>query len=163
RLDRGRAVHETWLDPQIPLRLVAGERGQLESLHFSPFALPACEAGQGVIDVRAAGMNFRDVLKALGLYPGEAPDARIFGDEVAGVVTEVGEGVTHVAVGDRVYGLAVFGLSTRTLARGSDVQRMPEGLSFDEAATLPVVFMTAWHALKNVARLRKGECVLVHA
>jgi NADPH:quinone reductase-like Zn-dependent oxidoreductase/NAD(P)-dependent dehydrogenase (short-subunit alcohol dehydrogenase family)/acyl carrier protein/SAM-dependent methyltransferase len=163
RLDRGRAVPEKWLDANVPLRLVAGERGQLESLHFTPFALPPCEAGQVMIDVRAAGMNFRDVLKALGLYPGEAPDARIFGDEVAGIVTAVGQGVTHVRPGDRVFGLAVFGLATRTLARGGDVQRLPDGLSFEEAATLPVVFMTAWHALKNVARLRKGECVLVHA
>jgi NADPH:quinone reductase-like Zn-dependent oxidoreductase/acyl carrier protein len=113
--------------------------------------------------VKAAGMNFRDVLKALGLYPGEAPDARIFGDEIAGIVTAVGEGVTHVSPGDRVFGLAVFGLATQTLARGGDVRRIPGGLSFEEAATLPVVFMTSWHALKNVARLRKGETILVHA
>jgi len=116
-----------------------------------------------LIDVHAAGMNFRDVLKALALYPGEAPDARIFGDEVGGVVKAVGTGVTHLAPGDPVFGLAVFGLATQTLARGGDLCRIPEGLSFEEGATLPVVFMTAWHALKNVARLRAGECVLVHA
>jgi NADPH:quinone reductase-like Zn-dependent oxidoreductase/acyl carrier protein len=62
-----------------------------------------------------------------------------------------------------VFGLAVFGLATRTVARGSDVQRIPKDLSFEEAATLPVVFMTSWHALKNVARLRHGERVLIHA
>jgi NADPH:quinone reductase-like Zn-dependent oxidoreductase len=108
-------------------------------------------------------MNFRDVLKALALYPGEAPDARIFGDEVGGLVRAVGAGVKHVAPGDRVFGLAVFGLATQTLARGSDVRRIPGKLSFEEAATLPVVFMTSWHALRNVAHLRAGECVLVHA
>jgi len=116
-----------------------------------------------MIEAKAAGMNFRDVLKALALYPGDAPDARIFGDEVGGIVTAVGLGVTHVAPGDRVFGLAVFGLATRTVARGSDVQRIPKDLSFEEAATLPVVFMTSWHALKNVARLRQGERVLIHA
>jgi NADPH:quinone reductase-like Zn-dependent oxidoreductase len=108
-------------------------------------------------------MNFRDVLKALALYPGEAPDARTFGDEVSGVVIAVGAGVKHVAPGDRVFGLAVFGLATRTLARGGDVRLIPGKLSFEEAATLPVVFMTSWHALKNVARLRAGERILVHA
>ena len=116
-----------------------------------------------LIDVKAAGMNFRDVLKALALYPGDAPDARIFGDEVGGIVAAVGPGVTHVAPGDRVFGLAVFGLATQTLARAGDVRRIPAGLSFEEAATLPVVFMTSWHALQNVARLRKGERILVHA
>ena len=108
-------------------------------------------------------MNFRDVLKALALYPGEAPDARIFGDEVGGIIAAIGAGVTHVKPGDRVFGLAVFGLATQTVARGSDVRRIPDGLSFEEAATIPVVFMTSWHALNNVARLRKGERVLIHA
>ncbi len=163
RLDRGSAVREEWIDASVPLRLETQERGHLESLRFTPFAVPVCEPGQVLVDVKAAGMNFRDVLKALGLYPGEAPDARIFGDEIAGIVTAVGDGVTHVAPGNRVFGLAVFGLATQTLARGGDVRRLPDGLSFEEAATLPVVFMTSWHALKNVARIRKGDTILVHA
>jgi acyl transferase domain-containing protein/NADPH:quinone reductase-like Zn-dependent oxidoreductase/NAD(P)-dependent dehydrogenase (short-subunit alcohol dehydrogenase family)/SAM-dependent methyltransferase/acyl carrier protein len=163
RLDRGRPSREQWLDPALPLRLDSRERGHLDTLRFTPFELPQCGPGQALIDVKAAGMNFRDVLKALALYPGDAPDARIFGDEVAGVVRQVGSGVTHVAPGDRVFGLAVFGIATQTLARGSDVRCIPAGLSFEEAATLPVVFMTSWHALRNVARLRKGERILVHA
>jgi acyl transferase domain-containing protein/NADPH:quinone reductase-like Zn-dependent oxidoreductase/acyl carrier protein/SAM-dependent methyltransferase len=163
RFTRGRATVERPLDPSVPLRLESRERGHLDTLRFAPFALPPCGPGEVLIDVRAAGMNFRDVLKALALYPGEAPDARIFGDEVGGIVKAVGEGVTHVAPGDRVFGLAVFGLATETLARGGDIRRIPGELSFEEAATLPVVFMTSWHALKNVARLRKGERILVHA
>src|SRR4029450_9716724 len=97
------------------------------------------------------------------LYPGEAPDARVFGDEVAGIVKAVGAEVVHVAPGDRVFGIAAFGLATHALARAGDVRRIPLDLSFDEAATLPVVFMTAWHALKNVARMRAGESILIHA
>ena len=62
----------------------------LDALRFAPFTVPACEPGQVLIDVQAAGMNFRDVLKALALYPGEAPDARIYGDEVGGFITAVG-------------------------------------------------------------------------
>jgi len=163
RLSRGRPSVQQTLDPAVPLRLESRERGHLDTLRFAPFALPPCGPGEVLIDVCAAGMNFRDVLKALALYPGEAPDARIFGDEVGGVVKAVGAGVTHVLPGDRVFGLAVFGLSTQTLARGGDVRRIPGKLSFEEAATLPVVFMTSWHALKNVARLRKDECILIHA
>ena len=147
----------------LPLRLESRERGHLDTLRFTPFELPPCGPGQVLIDVKAAGMNFRDVLKSLALYPGDAPDARIFGDEVGGIVKAVGSDVTHVAPGDRVFGLAVFGIATQTLARGSDVRRIPADLSFEEAATLPVVFMTSWHALQNVARLRKGERILVHA
>jgi acyl transferase domain-containing protein/NADPH:quinone reductase-like Zn-dependent oxidoreductase/acyl carrier protein/SAM-dependent methyltransferase len=163
RLERGRPSVQQAIEPTVPLRLESRERGHLDTLRFTPFALPPCAPGEVLIDVKAAGMNFRDVLKALALYPGEAPDARIFGDEVGGVVTAVGDGVTHVAPGDRVFGLAVFGLATQTLARGGDIRQIPANLSFEEAATLPVVFMTSWHALKNVARLQAGETVLVHA
>jgi acyl transferase domain-containing protein/acyl carrier protein len=163
RLTRGRPSVQQPLDPSVPLRLESRERGHLDTLRFAPFALPACGPGEVLIQVKAAGMNFRDVLKALALYPGEAPDARMFGDELAGIVEAVGAGVKHVAPGDRVFGLGVFGLATQALARGADVRRIPRKLSFEEAATLPVVFMTSWHALKNVAHLRVGERILVHA
>jgi NADPH:quinone reductase-like Zn-dependent oxidoreductase/acyl carrier protein len=108
-------------------------------------------------------MNFRDVLKALALYPAETIDARIFGDEIAGEVVAVGSEVKHLAPGDRAFGLAVFGLATHSLARAADVRPIPGDLTFEEAATLPVVFMTAWHALKTVARMKAGEVILVHA
>ena len=163
RITRGLAPQEQVLDRSVPLRLESRERGLLDALRLVPFALPACGAGEVVIEVKAAGMNFRDVLKALALYPAETADARVFGDEVAGVVKTVGAGVTHVKAGDRVFGLAVFGLATDAMARAGDVRLIPDGLSFEEAATLPVVFMTSWHALKTVAQLQPGERVLVHA
>lgn len=163
RVTRGLEPREQVLDSNVPLRLESRERGLLDALRLVPFALPPCGAGEVVIDVKAAGMNFRDVLKALALYPAETADARIFGDEVAGVVKTVGAGVTHVKAGDRVFGLAVFGLATDSMARAGDVRIIPDGLSFEEAATLPVVFMTSWHALKTVAQLQPGERVLVHA
>jgi NADPH:quinone reductase-like Zn-dependent oxidoreductase/SAM-dependent methyltransferase/acyl carrier protein len=163
RLVRGKPSCERWLDIGVSLRLEARERGQLDALRFVPFAAPVCETGEVLIEVRAAGMNFRDVLKGLALYPGEAPDARFFGDEIAGVVKAVGSQVKHLAPGDEVFGLAVFGLATHAVARAADVRRIPRGLSFEEAVTLPVAFMTAWHALENVARLRRGERILVHA
>ena len=163
RIDRGLPTREQWLNHAVPLRLESRERGLLDTLRFVPFALPGCGPGEVLIEVKAAGMNFRDVLKALALYPAETPDARVFGDEVAGVVLAVGAGVEQVAVGDRVFGLAIFGLATHALARAGDVRVIPDALSFEEAATLPVVFMTSWHALKTVAHLKAGERILVHA
>ena len=163
RIARGLTPQEVILESTVPIRLESRERGLLDSLRFSPFALPPCGEGEVVIEVKAAGMNFRDVLKALALYPAETADARIFGDEVAGVVKAVGKGVTNVAPGDRVFGLAVFGLATYSMARAGDVHAIPEGLSFEEAATLPVVFMTSWHALETVAHLQPGERILIQA
>ena len=163
RIHRGLQAREEVLDPSVPLRLESRERGLLDALRLVPFALPVCGAGEVAIEVKAAGMNFRDVLKALALYPAETADARIFGDEVAGVVLAVGSGVTHVVPGERVFGLAVFGLATVSMARAGDVRAIPDGLSFEAAATLPVVFMTSWHALKTVAQLKAGERILIHA
>ena len=114
-----------------------------------------------LIEVKAAGMNFRDVLKALALYR-EAPDARIFGDEVAGIVTAVGPRLRMSARRPRLWDRRIW--SRHPHARASRGRaRIPANLSFDQAATLPVVFMTAWHALKNVARIRAGESILIHA
>jgi len=163
RLDRGPLSSEQWLDPTLPLRLECRERGRLDTLRFAPFELPPCGPGQVLIEVKAAGMNFRDVLKSLALYPGDAPDARIFGDEVSGIIKAVGSNVTHLAPGDSVFGLAVFGIATHAIARVGDIRRIPADLTFESAATLPVVFMTAWYALRNVGRLRERERVLVHA
>ena len=163
RLDRGRLSREQWLDPIQPLRLESRERGRLDTLRFAPFELPLCGPSQVLIEVKAAGVNFRDVLKSLALYPGDAPDARIFGDEVSGTIKAVGSDVMHLAPGDRVFGLAVFGIATHAIARAGDVRRMPADLTFEAASTLPVVFMTAWYSLRNVARLRERERILIHA
>ncbi|MDH4476670.1 MAG: SDR family NAD(P)-dependent oxidoreductase [Verrucomicrobiaceae bacterium] len=163
RLSRGLATREQRLDASVPLRLESKERGLLDSLKFTAFPMPVCAPDEVLIKVKAAGMNFRDVLKALALYPAETIDARIFGDEIAGEVVAVGSEVKHLAPGDRAFGLAVFGLATHSLARAADVRPIPGDLTFEEAATLPVVFMTAWHALKTVARMKAGEVILVHA
>lgn len=164
RISRGLPSREQWLDPSVSLRLEPRERGLLDTLRFVAFEPPTeCGPDEALIEVKAAGMNFRDVLKALGLYPAETADARMFGDEVGGIVRAVGQNVTHLKPGDPVFGLAVFGLATHTVARATDLRLIPAGISFEEAATIPVVFMTAWHALNNVARMRKGETILVHA
>ena len=119
------------------------------------------EAGQVRVDVRAAGVNFRDVLNVLGMYPG---DGGIPGAEGAGVVTATGPGVAGLAVGDAVMGM--FGGGAFGPSAVSDhrlLVRVPGGWSFAEAATVPVAFATAFYALVDLAGLRAGESVLIHA
>ncbi|MFG2197181.1 SDR family NAD(P)-dependent oxidoreductase, partial [Streptomyces sp. NPDC048639] len=143
-------------------RLDVVEKGTLEGLALRPVpeAEAVLEAGQVRIGVRAAGVNFRDVLNALGMYPGDAKD---FGLEGAGVVTEVGPGVVELAVGDRVMGLFSGSFGPVAVADARKVARIPAGWSFAQAATVPVVFLTAYHALTDLAGVQPWESVLVHA
>ncbi|KPI22406.1 6-deoxyerythronolide-B synthase, NADPH:quinone reductase, partial [Actinobacteria bacterium OK074] len=147
---------------ELPWRLDVVEKGTLEGLALT--AAPGVEgelvAGQVRIAVRAAGVNFRDVLNALGMYPGDAKD---FGLEGAGVVTGVGAGVTELAVGDRVFGMFSGAFGPVAVADARRVARVPEGWSFAEAAAVPIVFLTAYYALTDLGGVRAGESVLVHA
>ncbi|MFI1222601.1 MULTISPECIES: SDR family NAD(P)-dependent oxidoreductase [unclassified Streptomyces] len=115
--------------------------------------------GEVRLGVRAAGLNFRDVLIALGLYPGDAP----LGSEAAGVVLEVGSGVVDLVPGDCVMGLVLDSFGPVAVADRRMVVRMPEGFSFVEAASVPVVYLTAFYGLVDLAGLRSGERLLVHA
>ncbi len=142
-------------------RLMAGGGGSLEDLGL----VEASDAGRplGVgevrVGVRAAGLNFRDVLLALGMYPGVG----VVGSEGAGVVLEVGEGVEGLCVGDRVMGVLPGGFGPVAVADHRWVVRVPEGWSFVEAASVPTAFLTAYYGLVDLAGLRGGERVLVHA
>ncbi len=117
-------------------------------------------AGQVRVGIRAAGLNFRDVLTALGTYPG---DAGLMGIEGAGTVVEVGPGVSDLVVGDRVMGLFRGSFGTEAVTVESVLTRIPDDWSWVRAASVPVVFLTAYHGLVDLARLRPGESVLVHA
>ncbi|MFX0581077.1 type I polyketide synthase, partial [Nocardia nepalensis] len=107
----------------------------------------------------AVGVNFRDVLVALGMYPGQNPS---LGGEGAGVVLEVGAGVTDLAAGDAVLGLLGVAGSQVVVDRRL-VVAMPTDWSFEQAAALPIVFLTALYGLADLAGLRAGESVLIHA
>ncbi|HWO22149.1 MAG TPA: SDR family NAD(P)-dependent oxidoreductase, partial [Kofleriaceae bacterium] len=143
-------------------RLHITNKGTLENLELvaHPEALAPLGEGQVRVAVHAAGVNFRDVLDALGMYPG---DPGPLGNEGAGIVLDVGLGVTTVAPGDRVLGVmrAAFGPVAVTDHRL--LTRMPAGWSFAEAAAIPIVFLTAYYGLVDLARLRPGERVLIHA
>ncbi|GGJ96551.1 hypothetical protein GCM10010123_28150 [Pilimelia anulata] len=140
-------------------RLDVARRGAFDSLALLPH--PAAEPGprEVRVAVRAAGLNFRDVVVGLGLVPTE----RTMGCEGAGVVTAVGPAVTRHAVGDRVYGVFGRALGPAAVADERLLRPPPAGWSFGAAAGVPIAFVTARQALYDVAGLRPGESVLVHA
>ncbi len=116
--------------------------------------------GRVRIAVHAAGVNFRDVLIALGMYPG---DAVFGGSEGAGVVVETGPGVTGLAPGDRVMGLFEGAFGPVAVADARTVVPIPDDWDFRSAAAVPVAFLTAWYGLVTLGGLRAGESVLIHA
>ncbi|WP_371483528.1 type I polyketide synthase [Kitasatospora sp. NBC_00315] len=115
--------------------------------------------GQVRVALRAAGVNFRDVLVALGLGPGLTG----MGNEGAGVVVEVGPGVEGLVVGDRVFGVFGEAFAPVVVAQAAVLARVPRGWSFAQAASVPVVFATAYLGLVDLAGVRPGERVLIHA
>nr|WP_241911122.1 type I polyketide synthase [Streptomyces sp. DH-12] len=135
--------------------------GTLEHLRLvaAPEAAEPLAPSTVRVAVRAAGINFRDALLALGMYPDEAT----LGGEGAGVVTEVGPGVTGLAVGDRVFGMFAGAFGTTAVAEAGLVARMPDHWSFAQAAAVPAVFLTAYYALHDLAQVRAGESLLVHS
>ncbi|MBV6701532.1 SDR family NAD(P)-dependent oxidoreductase, partial [Kitasatospora aureofaciens] len=148
--------------PAAPWRLDIRTKGTVDDLELLPCpdAAEPLADGQVRLDVRAAGLNFRDVLNALDMYPG---GARFLGSEAAGIVREVGPGVTGLAVGDRVMGMVPGGFGPLAVTDHRLLARVPQGWSFAQAASAPVVFLTAYYALRDLAGLRAGERVLVHA
>nr|WP_245730657.1 type I polyketide synthase [Micromonospora pallida] len=145
----------------VPWRLDVTEKGTLENLALLPCpeVTGTLPAGQIRVAMRASGLNFRDVVLTLGMVP----DQEVLGNEGAGVVLDVGPGVTDVAPGDRVMGLFSGSFSSIAVTDHRLVTRIPDGWSYAEAAAVPVVFLTAWYGLVELARLGAGESVLVHA
>ncbi|MFC5215755.1 SDR family NAD(P)-dependent oxidoreductase [Streptomyces coerulescens] len=143
-----------------PWRLAVTEPGSLDGL-----ALTSCEdeelTGRQVrIAVRAAGINFRDVLSALGMYPGEAG---LLGSEAAGVVVETGPEAGLWRPGDRVMGMVAGGFAPSVVVDERQVTAVPADWSWETAGSVPLVFLTAYRALVELADVRPGEKVLVHA
>ncbi|GLZ28442.1 hypothetical protein Lesp02_06320 [Lentzea sp. NBRC 105346] len=145
--------------PAEPWRLDVVEAGSIEGLRAVPRPLDPLADGRIRVAVRAAGVNFRDVVVCLGMVPGQEG----VGSEGAGVVLEVGPGVTGFTPGDRVMGLFDGAFGPVATADARMVVPMPAGWSFADAAAVPVAFLTAYYGLRDLAGLRAGESVLVHA
>lgn len=143
--------------------------GRLDNLYWKDVPV-ADDAELGAdevrISVKATGLNFRDVMWAMGLLPEEALENGFSGPtmglEASGIVTAVGANVTHVVPGDAVVGFAPACFGTVITTKSEAVAKMPAGLNFAEAASVPVVFFTSWYAISYLGRARRGESILIH-
>lgn len=122
---------------------------------------PVAGAGEVLVEVRAAALNFPDLLMIQGLYQVRPPLPFVAGTEMAGVVTAVGEGVTKLAVGDRVVAACGQTLAERVVAKAAMVLPAPRGMSFEAASGISITYFTSMHALRQRAALRPGETLLV--
>ncbi len=124
---------------------------------------PTPKAGEVRVQVRAAGLNFADVMARQGLYPDAPPLPCVVGYEVSGHIDAVGAGVEGFKAGDRVLALTRFGGHASAVCMpATQVLPLPEAMSFEEGAALPVTYLTAYHMLFRVAAVRPGEKVLIH-
>ena len=120
--------------------------------------------GQVLVDVRAAGINFAETMARVGLYPDAPKPPCVLGYEVAGTVIAVGPGVDGVSEDDRVMaGTRFGGYAEQVLVNAGDVVPLPDRLTFEQGAAVPVNYATAWAGLVRYGSLRPGERVLIHA
>ena len=133
--------------------------GGLEYVHDWPE--PQAGPAEVVVEVKAAALNFPDLLMIQGLYQERPPLPFVVGTEMSGVVAAVGEGVTHVAPGDRVVAACGRTLAERVVAKAPLVIPAPKKLGFEAAAGICITYFTSMHALKQRAQLKAGETLLV--
>lgn len=140
--------------------------GQLRNLHWRADTRRELAPDEIEIEARAAGLNFRDVMYAMGLLADEALENGFAGPtlglEVAGRVRRCGSAVRDFAVGDDVLAFAGASFASHVVVPARAAARMPARWSYAEAATVPTVFFTVWYALAHLAQLRPGERILIH-
>ncbi|KAH7149618.1 polyketide synthase [Dactylonectria estremocensis] len=146
-----------------PLALKIGKVGLLETLYFGEdeeIMDTDLKDNEVEVETKASSINFRDVAASMGIIE----DFKL-GDECAGIVTKVGSAVTGFKIGDRIVALRPGQGAHRTLVRNpaSWCYKLPDSMSFSDAAAMPLILGTAWYALSDIARIRKGESVLIHA
>jgi phthiocerol/phenolphthiocerol synthesis type-I polyketide synthase C len=140
--------------------------GQLRNLRWEEPPYQAPKEDELEIDVQATGLNFRDVMYALGLLPDEAIENGFAGPtlglEFSGIVRSIGKDITDFSPGDFVVGFGPSSFSNRVTTKANAISRIPAGIGFEAAATIPSAFFTAYYALHYLARLSAGEKVLIH-
>jgi NADPH:quinone reductase-like Zn-dependent oxidoreductase/acyl carrier protein len=150
-------------DKDEPYRLTISPPGNLEAL--TPRVLRRQPPGPGQIEIEvvAAGLNFSDVMKALGIYPGLGDGPLPLGAECSGRISAVGASVSDSRVGDEVLAVAPFAFGSHVLTHAELAVRKTPQWTFEEAATLPIAFLTAAYALEHLGHLSAGERVLIHS
>ncbi|WPB81056.1 SDR family NAD(P)-dependent oxidoreductase [Archangium violaceum] len=176
RLVRRSGAKELFMEPLLP---AAGRPFQVETPPAGSFGGVSVrmserrEPGPGEVEiaVEASALNFIDVMKTMGLYvmkgkggaPGVPLEGLPLGLDCAGRVVAVGEGVTNLKAGDEVVAFTPSAMASHVVTDARFAVRRPSGMSAAEASSIPSVFMTAWYALHHLARLQKGERVLIHS
>ncbi|OBH88765.1 hypothetical protein A5678_15520 [Mycobacterium sp. E2733] len=162
-LEPGR--HRTAVDVDGPdaFQLRLDHAGRLDGLQVHAVKRVPPSAGEVEVKVAVSPLNFSDVLKTMGLYPGSDGQAPVIGGECVGVVAAVGDDVDSVQVGQRVIAVAPGTLGSHVTTVEDLVASVPDALSDREAATFGVAYLTAWHSLREVGRLAAGERVLIHS
>ncbi len=139
---------------------------QVSSIVWEASSKPRPASGEVVIEVAATGLNFRDVMWAMGLLPEEALEdgfaGATIGMELSGRVTAVGAGVTDLAVGDTVMAIAPAAFSTHVVVSRAGVAKLPSNIDPVAASTVPVAFLTAYYAMIELGRMKEGETILIH-
>jgi NADPH:quinone reductase-like Zn-dependent oxidoreductase len=150
-----------------PFRIELQRPGILESLSPRPLARVAPRPNEVEIEVAAAGLNFKDLMHAMGMIPRDAvtdsAGARLLGLECAGRVLAVGEAVSDFAIGDEVVAIGARSLATHLTIDERFVARKPAHLSMEQAATIPIAFVTAFYSLHTLGAMQPGERVLIHS
>jgi NADPH2:quinone reductase len=134
----------------------------VDALTWKELPTPTPKAGEVLIEIKAASLNFPDLLIVQNKYQMKPPLPFVPGSEYAGVITAVGEGVSHLKVGQNVACLSgTGGFGTHTLAPATLCMPLPEGFPFVDAAAFIMIYATSHHALMDRAQLKAGETVLV--
>ena len=142
--------------------VIGREFGPPESYVLEDFDPGAPGEGEVRVAIKAAGVSYVDVLTAMGKYQFHPPLPFIPGSEASGVVEELGPGVSHLAVGDRVFCGGMGGLfATANNFRAANMAKVPDAMSFEQAAVFSVNYQTAYYALADRGRARAGETLLV--
>ncbi len=152
--------------PHTNRRLIFDKPGRLSSLHMQPEPLRALQDDEILVEVKATALNFRDVMWAAGLLPDEALENGFAGEslglECSGVIKAVGRQITDLRPGQEVMAFAPASFSDYIITKREAVLPKPDNLSFAGGAALPVVFFTAYYALKYKAQATAGESILIH-
>lgn len=143
-----------------PWQLEITQRGTLDNLRYR--TVQRLQPGQGEVEIRvyATGLNFKDVMNTLGMYPG---DPGPLGGECAGVITALGEGVEGLRIGDAVISLAGNCFASHTIAAAALTVLKPAQMTFEEAAGFVIPFVTAYYTLHHLGNMQPGDKVLIHA